>query len=85
MLSSVKRANTDTMKRSAGETALVAAATAPAAAIDTPISGNDLSILRKPIKTSVTGFNEARRAYEDGTEEVCKPINKQQQFNHKFD
>lgn len=33
-------------------------------------TGGDLSILRKPIKTSVTGFNEARKAYEDGTEEV---------------
>lgn len=31
---------------------------------------NDLSILRKPIKTSVNGFNEARKAYEDGTHEV---------------
>lgn len=30
----------------------------------------DLSILRKPIKTAVAGFNEARKAYEDGTEEV---------------
>lgn len=32
---------------------------------------NDLSILRKPIKTSVIGLNEARKAYEDGTDEVC--------------
>lgn len=50
-------------------------------ASDTPVSylqhpdddssvSNDLSILRKPIQTSVTGFNEARKAYEDGTEEV---------------
>lgn len=31
---------------------------------------NDLSILRKPIKTSVNGLNEARKAYEDGTDEV---------------
>ncbi|XP_059615157.1 zinc finger protein 800 isoform X2 [Phlebotomus argentipes] len=30
----------------------------------------DLSILRKPISTSITGFNEARKAYENGTEEV---------------
>lgn len=33
---------------------------------------NDLSILRKPIKTSVNGLNEARKAYEDGTDEVCR-------------
>lgn len=33
---------------------------------------SDLSILRKPIKTSVTGFNEARKAYDDGTEEVSQ-------------
>lgn len=32
---------------------------------------DDLSILRKPIKTSVNGLNEARKAYEDGTDEVC--------------
>lgn len=32
---------------------------------------SDLSILRKPIKTSVNGLNEARKAFEDGTEEVC--------------
>lgn len=35
---------------------------------------NDLTILRKPIKTSVTGLNEARKAFENGTEEVCVPI-----------
>lgn len=74
MLNPIKRANNDNMKRSAGDIATVATATvvtaAPVTVFDTPISGNDLSILRKPIKTSVTGFNEARRAYEDGTEEV---------------
>lgn len=37
---------------------------------DTESNTNDLSILRKPIKTSVTGLNEARKAYEDGTDEV---------------
>lgn len=31
----------------------------------------DLSILRRPIKTSMNGLNEARKAYENGTEEVC--------------
>lgn len=31
----------------------------------------DLSILRKPIKTSLRGLNEARKAYENGTDEVC--------------
>lgn len=30
----------------------------------------DLSLLRKPIKTSVEGFEEALRAYESGTNEV---------------
>lgn len=37
---------------------------------DTEKLSSDLSILRKPIKTSVNGLNEARKAYEDGTEEV---------------
>ena len=32
---------------------------------------NDLSILRKPINTSVTGFLEVKKAYDDGTDEVC--------------
>lgn len=30
----------------------------------------DLSILRKPITTGLTGFLEAKRAYDNGTEEV---------------
>lgn len=30
----------------------------------------DLSILRKPIQTAITGFLEAIKAYENGTEEV---------------
>lgn len=30
----------------------------------------DLSLLRKPIKTSVEGFEEVLRAYESGTSEV---------------
>jgi hypothetical protein len=30
----------------------------------------DLSLLRKPIATSVTGFEEVLRAYESGTNEV---------------
>lgn len=37
---------------------------------ETEATTNDLSILRKPIKTSVTGWNEARKAYDDGTDEV---------------
>lgn len=45
-------------------------ASVDAASSDTWTGDNDLSILRKPIKTSATGFNEARRAYEDGTQEV---------------
>lgn len=32
----------------------------------------DLSLIRKPIATSVTGFEEVLRAYEDGTNEVSK-------------
>jgi hypothetical protein len=34
------------------------------------IKNCDLSILRKPIATSVTSFQEARKAFEHGTEEV---------------
>ena len=30
----------------------------------------DLSLLRKPIRTSVEGFEEVFRAYRDGTDEV---------------
>lgn len=30
----------------------------------------DLSILQKPIQTSITGFKEVVKAYKDGTEEV---------------
>lgn len=33
-------------------------------------SGNDLSLLQRPLKTAHTGFEEARRAYENGTSEV---------------
>jgi len=32
----------------------------------------DLSLLRKPIATSVTGFEEVLRAFEAGTNEVSK-------------
>lgn len=38
---------------------------------DTASTSSDLSVLRKPITTSVNGLNEARKAYEDGTDEVC--------------
>ncbi|ALC46114.1 CG10979 [Drosophila busckii] len=31
---------------------------------------NDLSLLQRPLQTAHTGFEEARRAYEDGTSEV---------------
>lgn len=51
--------------------AVESATTAATAAADTSTTGKDLSILRKPIKTTVTGFNEARKAYENGTQEVC--------------
>lgn len=30
----------------------------------------DLSILRKPISTSITGFQEVMKAFENGTDEV---------------
>jgi hypothetical protein len=39
----------------------------------------DLSVLRKPIITSVTGFDEMLRAYADGTSEVSL-----QNFSLKF-
>lgn len=42
--------------------------------IDMETVPNDLSILRKPIKTSVNGLNEARKAYEDGTDEVSEML-----------
>lgn len=32
----------------------------------------DLSLLRKPILTSVTGFQEAKKAYDNGSEEIRK-------------
>lgn len=32
----------------------------------------DLSILRKPISTSITGFQEVIKAFENGTDEVFK-------------
>lgn len=41
---------------------------------DTETASNDLSILRKPIKTSVNGVNEAKKAYEDGTDEVSENL-----------
>lgn len=41
---------------------------------NTSITNLDLSLLRRPIATSVTGFEEALRAYNDGTNEVRKVI-----------
>lgn len=37
---------------------------------NTSSSTVDFSLLRKPIITSVTGFSEAKKAYDSGTEEV---------------
>lgn len=37
---------------------------------NTSSSTVDFSLLRKPIVTSVTGFSEAKKAYDSGTEEV---------------
>lgn len=55
-----------------GEAKMKRAAEIPTSSIhlDTETVSNDLSILRKPIKTSVNGLNEAKKAYEDGTDEV---------------
>lgn len=50
--------------------------------MDTEANVNDLSILRKPIKTSVHGLNEARQAFDDGTDEVC--FNKTNRFIQDF-
>lgn len=33
-------------------------------------NGDDISLLQRPLRTAHTGFEEARRAYEDGTREV---------------
>ncbi|XP_017082267.2 zinc finger protein 800 [Drosophila eugracilis] len=33
-------------------------------------NGDDISLLQRPLRTAHTGFEEARRAYEDGTSEV---------------
>lgn len=44
---------------------------ADTSSMDIDLSGEDLSVLRKPIKTSMNGFSEARKAYDNGTEEVC--------------
>lgn len=38
---------------------------------------DDLSILRKPINTSLNGFLEAKRAYENGTDEVNSEKNRE--------
>ncbi|XP_055375674.1 uncharacterized protein MAL13P1.304 [Condylostylus longicornis] len=37
----------------------------------------DLSILRKPILTSITGFLEAKRAFENGTEEIRRLLSRE--------
>lgn len=37
----------------------------------------DHSILRKPIKTSVAGLIEARKAFDDGTDEVSVAFDSQ--------
>lgn len=46
-------------------------ATLSNACLDNKKNGiRDLSILQKPIQTSITGFKEVVKAYKDGTEEV---------------
>lgn len=37
-------------------------------------SNLDLSLMRQPIATSITGFEEVLRAYEAGTNEVSKQL-----------
>lgn len=39
--------------------------------------GNDLSLLQRPLRTAHTGFEEARRAYEDGTSEVRRLLSEE--------
>lgn len=34
------------------------------------VGNDDESVLRQPIRTSCTGFQEAKKAYENGTDEV---------------
>ncbi|KAL5283713.1 ZNF800 family protein [Megaselia abdita] len=38
---------------------------------------DDLSILRKPINTSLNGFLEAKRAYENGTDEIRRLLSRE--------
>lgn len=40
--------------------------------------GNDLSLLQRPLRTAHTGFEEARRAYENGTSEVSGTCNQRE-------
>lgn len=35
----------------------------------------DESLLRQPLRTSYTGFWEAKKAYENGTDEVSRNLN----------
>ncbi|XP_060650751.1 uncharacterized protein LOC132787607 [Drosophila nasuta] len=39
--------------------------------------GNDLSLLQRPLRTAHTGFEEARRAYENGTSEVRRLLSEE--------
>lgn len=41
-------------------------------------SVSDLSVLRKPMLTSVTGFNEAMLAFQNGTDEVSVCVLKEE-------
>ncbi|XP_034485830.1 uncharacterized protein LOC117790483 [Drosophila innubila] len=40
-------------------------------------NGNDLSLLQRPLRTAHTGFQEARRAYENGTSEVRRLLSEE--------
>ncbi|KAH8294854.1 hypothetical protein KR018_003761 [Drosophila ironensis] len=39
--------------------------------------GDDISLLQRPLRTAHTGFEEARRAYEDGTTEVRQLLSRE--------
>lgn len=47
-------------------------------------SNLDLSLMRQPIATSITGFEEVLRAYEAGTNEVSNSANVRLPFNYRF-
>lgn len=55
----------------ARSTAMDSGSSQPALSNSPPGASADLSILRKPIHTTITGLKEVIKAYEGGTDEVC--------------